>query len=156
MEEIQIWTDGSTTPSNPGPGGFSAVVVGDNNSVLVYSRFLKWATNNVAEAMAILLGIRIVKRKEPFDITFHTDSNYVISGINKVLNGTIPSSNSDVWRKISQEKWKHVININKVTAHADDTFNNLADKWAYRAAKNQENYSQSFDLSDLYDIPKAI
>lgn len=91
------------------------------------------------ELSAAIAGIHYTKEKYNVDeMVIYTDSNYVVKGMNEWIDG---------WKK---RKWKNVKNIELwetldsvstgctfvwVKAHADNEYNNLADKLAQDAAK---------------------
>ena len=51
---IEIYTDGSTHPTNPGPGGFGIVITKDNKIINTYGKQFTHTTNNRMEMSAIL------------------------------------------------------------------------------------------------------
>ena len=50
---IEIYTDGSTHPTNPGPGGFGIVITKDNKIINTYGKQFDHTTNNRMEMSAI-------------------------------------------------------------------------------------------------------
>lgn len=135
---IEIYTDGSCL-GNPGRGGVGIVVVLDGKVIETLSFGEKMTTNNKMELSAAIAGIHYTKEKYNTDeIVIYTDSNYVVKGMNEWIVG---------WKK---RNWKNVKNIELwemldsvstgctfvwVKAHADNEYNNLADKLAQDAAK---------------------
>lgn len=136
--KVELYTDGSCL-GNPGPGGVGIVVVFNNAVVETLSFSETMTTNNKMELSAAIAGIHYTKEKYDVDeMTIYTDSNYVVKGMNEWIAG---------WKK---RNWKNVKNIELwesldavstgctfvwVKAHADNEYNNLADKLAQDAAK---------------------
>ncbi len=76
-EPVVIHTDGSCL-SNPGPGGWAAILRWQGNE-----RELTGSepdtTNNRMELMAAIMGLNAVTR--PMLVDLHTDSRYVMNGV---------------------------------------------------------------------------
>lgn len=146
MSQVHIWTDGSTTPSNPGPGGYSAVLVFENGGIKSYGRYVTQdTTNNAMETMAILLGIRAAKAEEtvPDLIVFHTDSQYVVYGMQRIEKSRVLlSSNRDIWEIVKAEAEGLNIQTMKTEGHNGDQFNESAHDIAYYCASTQSTIKQ--------------
>lgn len=89
MKTIIIFTDGSSR-GNPGPGGWGAVIVGDEK-VFEIGGFEKNTTNNKMELTAVIKSLVNVKQSfginKDYVIKIHTDSMYVINGSSKWIVG---------------------------------------------------------------------
>ena len=71
-EEIDIFTDGSCS-GNPGPGGWSGVIIHDLISILT-----GYETNTTNNRMELMATINVIKLIDPrININLYTDSNYV-------------------------------------------------------------------------------
>lgn len=79
MSKVEIYFDGASR-NNPGPAGVGGVIKEDNKVVKRYYRYLGKKTNNEAEYLAALLGIRIVKKLglKPGQLIFIGDSSLII------------------------------------------------------------------------------
>ena len=69
---IDIWTDGSCK-GNPGPAGCGVILKCDKSTREI-SKPIGYATNNIAEISAVVLGFEALHRPEKCDVTLHTDS----------------------------------------------------------------------------------
>jgi ribonuclease HI len=128
-----MWTDGSVL-TNPGQGGWAAVIV-YNGSAKIVGGCSAQTTNNRMETEAIIGGLNALKK--PCAVTVITDSNYVYFGLRRILQGRMPKSNPDVWARVQQAIQGHRLQVEKTTGHADDSFNNLADVYAGLCAARQ-------------------
>jgi ribonuclease HI len=74
---IKVFTDGSC-PDNPGVGGWGVIIEIDGK-IEEFSGDLAEATNNTAEIMAALEGLR--RTPEGAEVELTCDSNYVVKGM---------------------------------------------------------------------------
>lgn len=75
--EIQVFTDGGAR-GNPGPAAIAVVVFDDQNRKIEETgKFIGNATNNIAEYLAILESLRLIKKFNFFRVVFNTDSSLV-------------------------------------------------------------------------------
>ena len=79
-----IFTDGSCQP-NPGPGGWGAVYVVDNQIVGQRHGAEPQTTNNRMELTAMIAGLELAPADEP--ITIYSDSNLVVQTLNQWAKG---------------------------------------------------------------------
>ena len=82
--EINIYTDGACV-GNPGPGGWSAIILMDNKKNELFGGE-KLTTNNRMELTAAIKALEFCKKQEGKQpelkqIKIYTDSNYVKEGI---------------------------------------------------------------------------
>ena len=141
--KYKIYTDGACS-GNPGPGGWAAIII-ENNEVkdMIYGNE-KNTTNNKMELLAPIKAIEKFKKKS--EISIMTDSNYVKDGITIWIkkwekNGwktasRKPVKNKDLWKKLKNLSSKHSIKWIWVKGHAQNKYNNLADELAQGASKN--------------------
>ena len=140
---INVYTDGACS-GNPGPGGWAAIILVNNEVKDMFSGSQKNTTNNQMELMAPIKAIQKFKKKS--EISIFTDSTYVRDGITTWIkqwekNGWKTSSkkpvkNKELWKKLKNLSSKHSIKWIWVKAHAQDKFNNMVDELAQRAIKN--------------------
>lgn len=143
MEKVIVYTDGACS-GNPGPGGWGAIIYGDDNVSIAGSA--KRTTNNRMEMTAALEALRHFD--EPTEVHIHTDSAYLSRAftdrwINKwQRNGWKTSSkkpveNQDLWKALLTEVDRHDVHWVKVKGHADDERNIQADALAVSAMQAQ-------------------
>ena len=139
MTEVEIFTDGACS-GNPGPGGWAAILRSGNHEK-EFSGGESFTTNNRMELMAVIEGLRKLKR--PSKVIVHTDSRYVMDGASKWLSGwktkgwktadRKPVKNDDLWRVLDQEMARHQLKWRWVAGHSGHPENERADELA-RAA----------------------
>ncbi|HEV2110517.1 MAG TPA: ribonuclease HI [Gammaproteobacteria bacterium] len=139
MSEFEIYTDGACR-GNPGPGGWAAVVSGGGAE-----RVLQGAeadtTNNRMELMAAIMALRELPTGS--SATLHTDSEYVMKGINDWLPSwkargwktaaKKPVKNQDLWEALDAANARHRIEWRWVRGHAGNHGNERVDRLANEA-----------------------
>lgn len=80
-DQVTIFCDGASK-GNPGPGGYAAIVV-SNNNVTELGGFVENTTNNRMELSAAISGLKFLDTNLEVDV--YTDSRYLINGITKWL-----------------------------------------------------------------------
>tara|TARA_B100000287_G_C20664464_1_gene791301 strand:+ start:1551 stop:2042 length:492 start_codon:yes stop_codon:yes gene_type:complete len=141
---IEIYTDGSCS-GNPGPGGWAAIVLMNDDKYII-SGFEKQTTNNRMEILASINSLK--KIKDDYRIKLYTDSNYLKNGItvwiktwkknNWINSQKKPVANQDLWVLLDNINEQLHIEWNWVKGHETNLYNNLADKYAVEAMKNQQ------------------
>ena len=140
--KYKIYTDGACS-GNPGPGGWAAIIIANNEIKQMFSGSEKNTTNNQMELLAPIKAIQKFKKKT--EISIFTDSTYVRDGIttwikNWEKNGwktasKKPVKNKELWKKLKNLSSKHSIKWIWVKGHAQDKYNNLVDELAQGAIK---------------------
>jgi len=137
MSDIEIWTDGACS-GNPGPGGWGVVIDGyEDERIELYGSDAD-TTNN---RMEMLAAIEALKAIEPGPkILLHTDSKYVMDGINEWIHGwkkrgwktasKKPVKNKDLWIELDEINSKHNITWSWVKGHDGNEGNERADTLA--------------------------
>lgn len=136
---VVIYTDGACR-GNPGPGGWGVVLRYQGN-LRKLNGYSPETTNNRMELTAVIEGLRALTRS--CDIDLHTDSKYVMQGINDWLdnwkrNGwrtaaKKPVKNIDLWQQLDEEAARHKIEWNWVKGHSGVEDNEIADQLANAA-----------------------
>ena len=137
--KVVIYTDGACR-GNPGPGGWGVVLRYQGN-LKTMNGFDPETTNNRMELTAVIEGLRALTRS--CDIELHTDSKYVMQGVNEWLsnwkrNGwktaaRKPVKNIDLWQQLDDEVKRHEIDWNWVKGHSGVEDNEFADQLANAA-----------------------
>ena len=120
MKKVEIYTDGACS-GNPGPGGWGALLryrSGDK----VYEKELSGGdsstTNNRMELTAFIEAVGLLK--EPCEIRFCSDSQYVINGLEK---GWARSWRARGWKKADKspaqnpDLWARALELAEKTHH---------------------------------------
>ena len=142
--KYKIYTDGACS-GNPGPGGWAAIILVNNEIKEMFFGSEKNTTNNQMELLAPIKAIQKFKKKS--EISIFTDSTYVRDGITIWIkqwekNGwktasKKPVKNKELWKKLKNLSSKHSIKWIWVKGHAQDKYNNLVDELAQGAIKNK-------------------
>ena len=138
MERIELWTDGSAGPTNPGPGGWAVTT---ETEPLLYGHAV-WTTNNYMEGYAILAALQWAAGRP---VRIHTDSQHWKNSITEWT----PKWARNGWRKSNGEPvanlplvqtlntwWTNAAGGSEIVwvrGHNGNPGNMLADVWAGRA-----------------------
>ena len=125
MKKITIYTDGACS-GNPGPGGWGAILEYKGVRKEISGGEAE-TTNNRMELMGIIRALE--QLKEPCDITFCSDSKYVMDGLSKgwakgwrargwVKSDKKPALNSDLWAHLLDLCEGHTFHYNWVKGGA--------------------------------------
>ena len=142
ISEVTIYTDGACS-GNPGPGGWAAILMA-SGAKKEMSGGERDTTNNRMELMAVIEGLKALKR--PCKVDIYSDSAYVVNAFEQnwigkwVKNGWKNSAkaevaNSDLWKELINLTSMHNVTFHKVKGHADNEFNNRCDELAVREWK---------------------
>ena len=155
MTQVTLYTDGSCEP-NPGKGGWACILMFEDSLGIKHRKPLSGcidsSTNNRMEIMAVLEGLRAIKR--PCDVTIYSDSQYVVNGVGD-WSGNRPAAkvgwmvgweglgwrrkdgqllNPDLWQALWTEVIKHDSVTRKwVRGHNGDPINEECDRLALAA-----------------------
>lgn len=144
MAKIEIYTDGSCKPSNPGPAGYGVAVVVDDLLTDIISQYIGEATNNIAEISGIKRGLEYLESKgwEWETVTIYTDSQYAIGLFTKNWKA---KKNQELVAEV-RTKLENFPNLNFVwvKGHSNNEFNDLVDDMANQAVDHKMN--QHIDL----------
>jgi len=138
MKKLTIYTDGACK-GNPGPGGWGAVLLFNNNRKEIWGGEVQ-TTNNRMELKAAIEALSAVRERCQIDL--HTDSQYVRKGItewmkNWIKNGwrtasKTPVKNADLWQQLNDAVASQDVVWHWVKGHSGDPLNELADELANR------------------------
>jgi len=136
MSIIQLNFDGGAR-NNPGPAGAGGVIKKDGQIIKKYYRYLGEKTNNQAEYLAALLGVRIINRLdiEIDQLIIIGDSSLVIeqlAGNFKVKNQFLKELYDKVKQELSDLEGKVIYR------HVKRDKNELADFLVNKAIKEEQ------------------
>lgn len=140
LKQVEIFTDGSCL-SNPGPGGYGAILrYGAHEKE--FSAGFYMTTNNRMEMMAAIVALEALT--QPCAITLSTDSQYVRQGITSWIHNwkkrgwktadKKPVKNVDLWQRLDSALNRHEIHWKWVKGHAGHVENERCDELARSAA----------------------
>jgi len=136
MKKVDLFTDGACS-GNPGPGGWGSLMrYGKHEKEL--SGGSGWTTNNRMEMQAVIEGLRAITGR--CHVTVHTDSQYVMKGVQQYLKGwkakgwktaeKKPVKNIDLWQELDALLPKHQLDWIWVKGHAGHVENERVDQLA--------------------------
>jgi ribonuclease HI len=139
MKKVTIYTDGACQ-GNPGPGGWAAVLIYDDVRKEI-SGARPATTNNQMELTAAIEALKVLK--QPCEIDFHTDSEYLRQGMLSWLAqwkargwrtaSKKPVKNVELWQALDDEAARHTIRWHWVKGHSLQPENERCDELATQA-----------------------
>ncbi|MBQ7567841.1 ribonuclease HI [bacterium] len=145
--KVTIYTDGSCL-SNPGPGGWAAILVHDRTGATKeISGGEAHTTNNRMELTAAIKAFQALNR--PTQTDMYTDSTYLQ---NAFVKGWLkswqergwrkadkkPVENADLWQELLKATAAHTISWHHVKAHAGHAYNERCDELAKEQATHYQ------------------
>jgi ribonuclease HI len=142
MKHVYIYTDGSCK-SNPGPGGWGAVLVYQGSEKVLCGGEAN-TTNNRMELTAVIMALKALK--ERCRVTLTSDSKYVLDALIKgwaqswkdkgwKKSDKSPALNPDLWEVLLEETKKHEIEYVWVKGHNGHPYNERCDALAQNEAE---------------------
>ncbi|MBJ90304.1 MAG: ribonuclease HI [Woeseia sp.] len=135
-EIIEIYTDGACR-GNPGPGGWGALMISGKHRKTIHGGETN-TTNNRMELTAAIKALNALNG--PRKVLLHTDSTYVMNGINDWLPrwkvrgwktaAKKPVKNQDLWQALDEAIALHEIEWKWVRGHSGVPGNEEADALA--------------------------
>ena len=139
LKQVTIHTDGACH-GNPGPGAWAAVLT-YQDATRELSGAVAATTNNRMELQGAIEALQSLK--EPCEVVFYTDSQYVRQGITGWVakwkrNGwrtqaKQPVKNDDLWRALDKLATEHRIAWHWLKGHAGHAGNERCDALATEA-----------------------
>jgi ribonuclease HI len=135
---IEIYTDGACR-GNPGPGGWGALLIAGKHQKTMHGGDPE-TTNNRMELTAAIEALNALKGHS--NVILHTDSKYVMDGINEWMPNwkkrgwktaaKKPVKNKDLWQALDEATGRHDIDWRWVKGHDGNPGNEMADDLANR------------------------
>jgi ribonuclease HI len=155
---VVVYTDGACK-GNPGPGGWGVLLDYKGSTKELFGGDL-YTTNNRMELMGAIQALEALT--QPCSVLLHTDSKYVIDGIqNWLVNwkkrgwktaSNTPVKNEDLWRRLDTAIQRHTIDWRWVKGHAGIPGNEKADELANKGIVALKKHTErSMSLSYLMD-----
>ena len=136
MKTIEIYTDGACR-GNPGPGGWGVLLIAGRHRKTMHGGEPE-TTNNRMELTAAIEALNVLKK--PSKVVLHTDSKYVMDGINDWMANwkqrgwktaaKKPVKNQDLWMALDEATQRHEIHWKWVKGHDGNPGNEQADELA--------------------------
>jgi ribonuclease HI len=148
-KRVEIYTDGACR-GNPGPGGWGAVLLAGGRRKTLHGGDPE-TTNNRMELTAAIEALSALKGR--CDVVLHTDSKYVMDGIESWLPNwkrrgwktaaKKPVKNQDLWQALDAAASRHAITWKWVKGHAGNAGNEAADALANRGIDEMTKRSKT-------------
>lgn len=135
-ETIIIYTDGSCL-SNPGPGGWGAIILRKNVGPERLSGGDPQTTNNRMEMTAAIKGLEATPKGTA--VAINSDSQYLINTM--TLNWK-RRKNHDLWQQLDSLSDSRYVTWFWVRGHDGDRWNTEADQLAVSAAKLNQRHKR--------------
>lgn len=140
-----VFTDGASE-GNPGPGGWGAVLVVDDQIVAEDYGSEAHTTNNRMELTALIAGLEMIPPEQSVDV--YTDSQLVVNIITKWAEGwkergwkkksSGPIANLELVKEAySLFRQRPKVNIRWIAAHSGNKWNEYADALATAYRRNE-------------------
>ena len=133
---IEIYTDGACR-GNPGPGGWGALLIAGHHRKTMHGGDPE-TTNNRMELTAAIEALNALKGTR--NVILHTDSKYVMDGINEWMpnwkkrgwktSAKKPVKNKDLWQALDEAAARHTVQWRWVKGHNGTAGNEEADALA--------------------------
>jgi ribonuclease HI len=144
-ESVIIYTDGGCL-GNPGPGGYGAVLLYKDHRKEMSGGY-RLTTNNRMELMGAIIALEALKGRT--QVKLHTDSQYVVNGIEKgwaanwkrrgwIKADKQPALNPDLWERLLKACSLHDAQFIWVRGHNGDVENERCDVLAKEASSRKD------------------
>jgi ribonuclease HI len=145
---IQIWTDGASEPTNPGPSGYGFYILFPDFSIYQNSGGFQISTNQRMELFAAIAALVDLDPREE-EIRVFSDSMYLIRGMTNWVKSWKKKNwrrkpalkNVDLWKWLDElTTKKHMrTSFHHVKGHSGIYENELVDRLANEACTKPHN-----------------
>lgn len=147
MSKLELFTDGSTRPTNPGPSGYGAALFRDDEMVATSSGYLgDSVTNNQAEYSALVAGLFMAEEYIDLDdkeLIVRSDSMLVINqvlGEWKLASGNLQHLHARARSQVLEFRTRGVeVVLEHVKGHSGVLGNETVDRLAVQAVAKQDD-----------------
>lgn len=152
---LEIYTDGSTQPNNPGPSGYGVAVYRNGKLLTSFGKYLgNPFTNNQAEYCGLMAGLEAagIHRKSGEPLILYTDSLLCVkhvSGKFQMNSRLLRPLYTVVMEQIEQELVRGSVEVKHVKGHSGIVGNEVADQEAGYASKNKRAMAPEWLLKHL-------
>jgi ribonuclease HI len=141
--KVTIFTDGGAKPNPDGDGGWGVVLIyGEQKKELSGGEPL--TTNNRMELTGACEALEALK--QPCEVEFYTDSQYVKNGITEWLKNWVkngwrtsnkkPVQNQDLWERLYEATQRHDIHWKWTRGHTGNPLNERVHELATQGREN--------------------
>jgi ribonuclease HI len=145
LDSVIIYTDGGCL-GNPGPGGYGAVLLYKGHRKELSDGY-RLTTNNRMELLGAIVALEALKSRTK--VSIHSDSQYVVNGIEKGWAATWrrkgwikadkqKALNTDLWDRLLNLCALHDASFVWVRGHSGDVENERCDVLAKEAAMRKD------------------
>lgn len=128
LDQVTMYVDGSCL-GNPGPGGWGAVLE-CKGIEKEFSGHIPETTNNRAELIAMIEGLKLLKRS--CEVVIYSDSQITVNCADGLYSR---KKNKDLWAQLDELEDKHFVYYRWVEGHMGIDGNERAHKLAEKAAR---------------------
>jgi len=119
-------------------GGYAAIIQYPNGKEKTIVGSELDTTNSRMEIKALTEALKHLKGS--YELTFYSDSQYVVKGVNEWINGWIRKGfrglkNKDLWKDYLEYSKNHIVRGVWVKGHSNNEMNNLVDELARSEAE---------------------
>ena len=140
---IYIYTDGCCK-GNPGPGGWGAILIYNNNRKEIYGGEEN-TTNNRMELTAVIKALELIKNPN-IPILITTDSQYVKNGVETWIHNWKKNN----WRTAS----KSAVKNNDLWKQLDELIHQYSVAWKWVKSHNGHPENERVDQLANLGLPK--
>lgn len=133
---IEIYADGSALGNPGGIGGWGAVILAYGTVIRTVSGGELSTTNNRMELLGVIGALRVCPKSSE-GITVYSDSQYIVSTVNK---GWARNKNTDMWDELQFYLDMMKVEFVWVKGHNGNTYNEVANELATSASAKMKEY----------------
>lgn len=150
MTLVDVYTDASVWFAVKGkPSGWAAVLIWGQHIKEVSGPLRKAHSSNKAELMAVSNALKEIEK--PCEITIHSDSKYVVDGINQ--DSINLNQDLGLWEEIDNLRRHHIkLRANWVKGHSGVLWNEVADRLAKKRMRKESSRKRSGKKWSYYKI----